>query len=81
MDILKGLVDEKPDFVEAHYHLGMAFLNKQRPADALAELTTASEKFKAQEQTIMLTAPQLKAQIAEGLKRAQEQGGAKTDAK
>ena len=38
----------------------MAFLNKQRPADALIELTTASEKFKAQEQTIMLhRAPQL----------------------
>jgi len=80
MSILRSLVREKPDLIEARYHFAMALLRKNRPQEAITEFKAASEKLTALEGKSAEVTPELKAEVAAGLKKAQEIGGAKTDA-
>jgi tetratricopeptide (TPR) repeat protein/predicted Zn-dependent protease len=73
LTLLRQLVQNNPDFVEARYHLGMALLKKHRPQEAQTELTTAAEMLTKQDSS---TAPELKAHIDDGLRQAREMSAA-----
>ncbi|HWE02525.1 MAG TPA: tetratricopeptide repeat protein [Tepidisphaeraceae bacterium] len=63
LTILSGLVDTHGDFLDARYHLAMAYLKVNRPADAAAELSTAVAQIKALEEKKLPVNPDIKAQI------------------
>jgi hypothetical protein len=73
LSMLRQLVQDNPEFVEARYHLGMALIKKNRPQEALTQLTTAAEELTKQE---MSSAPELKAHIDDALKQAKEMSAA-----
>ncbi|HZK80392.1 MAG TPA: tetratricopeptide repeat protein, partial [Humisphaera sp.] len=63
LTILSGLVDTHGDFLDARYHLAMAYAKVNRPADAAAQLATAMAQIKTMEEKKSPVNPDLKAQI------------------
>ncbi len=70
--ILSALVDSNGDFLDARYHLAVAYLQKNRSADALRQLNTAMDQIKATEQKNIPVRADLKAQIQTALDKAKQ---------
>jgi|GEM_PF-4308290 len=75
LTILDGIVRDHPDFLEARYHLGMAYLRKKDPKMAEQQLAAAMTMVQQMENQHQAVDAHLKDEIDQGLRQAREQNG------
>ena len=80
IDIMHRTVDQA-DFPEAHYHLAYAYMQKQLPQEAQAQLNLASEMIQAKEKDHQTVDPTLKDKINAVSKQIDDAVGVKSPAK
>jgi tetratricopeptide (TPR) repeat protein len=80
IDVMHRAIDQA-DFPEAHYHLAVAYLQKQLPDEAQAELNAASDMIKKLENDHQLVDPTLKGKIDAVSKQIDDVIAAKSAAK
>ena len=68
--ILTQVVDAHSDFLDARFHLAMAYLKRNRTSDAIRQLTTAQEQIKTMEDNKVAVRPQLKTAIQSALDKS-----------
>jgi len=71
VDLLRQVVERSP-FVDAHYHLGEAYLIRQLPEAALQQLQSAQKLIEAAERKKEPVDPSLKAKVEASLTRARD---------
>ncbi len=80
LNILTSIVQDNPSFIEARYHLGMAYLRMNDAKTAEQQLATAMDQLNKLEEQHRQVSATLKSDVTEGLKKAREQAGAKVGA-
>lgn len=75
LTILDGIVRDHPDFLEARYHLGMAYLRKKDSKMAEQQLAAAMSQVQQMENQHQTVDAHLKDEIDQGLRQAREQSG------
>jgi Tfp pilus assembly protein PilF len=80
LNLLYSIVQDNPSFLEARYHLGMAYLRSNDAKRAEQQLATAMTQVEQLEQGHGNVDGKLKGEIAQALKQAREQNGDKARA-
>lgn len=75
LTILDGIVRDHPEFLEARYHLGMAYLRKKDSKMAEQQLAAAMSQVQQMENQHQAVDAHLKDEINQGLRQAREQNG------
>jgi Flp pilus assembly protein TadD len=79
LTILDRIVRDHPDFLEARYHLGMAYLRKKDSKMAEQQLAAAMNQVQQLENQHQTVDSHLKDEINQGLRQAREQNGTRVD--
>jgi tetratricopeptide (TPR) repeat protein len=80
LEILRKVVEDHQDFLDARYHLGEAYLRSAMPTDAVKQLEIAQMQVQQTEEQHGSVTPDLKSAIAASLARARQLLDGKADA-